>query len=142
MLKIVLCDDNRRTLDRLENLLDSIFIKHNISGSIVLKATSATEVLDFISQESANLFILDIDLKNDVGGLELASKIRDKNKNSYIIFSTGHFEYVLTAYKFKTFDYLPKPVVSEKLEETILRLIDDMQTDNKQYLQLNKLQYL
>lgn len=138
MLNIVLCDDNVKILTRLEKHLDSIFLKHDIVGSIVLKATSTKEVLDFIRYNSANLFILDIDLKCNLTGLDLASKIREINKNAYIIFSTGHFEYVLSAYKYKTFDYLPKPVSFEKLEQTILRLIDDMKTDVKSYLQLNK----
>lgn len=138
MLNIVLCDDNAKVLTRLEKLLDTIFIKHNIAASILLKSTDTNEVLDFIKTNSANVFILDIDLKCKLTGLDLASKIREISKNAYIIFSTGHFEYVLTAYKFKTFDYLPKPVTFEKLEQTILRLVDDMQTDCKSYLKLSK----
>lgn len=138
MLSIVLCDDNMKVLTRLEKLLDTIFIKHNIAASILLRSTETKEVLEFIQRNSANVFILDIDLKCELSGLDLASKIREVSKNAYIIFSTGHFEYVLAAYKFKTFDYLPKPVTLEKLEETILRLVDDMQTDSKSYLKLNK----
>ena len=139
MLNIVLCDDNSKALYRLEKLLETIFIKHNISASMLLSATHTSEVLDFIKTDcSANVFILDIDLKDDITGLDLASRIRNINKNAYIIFSTAHFEYVLAAYKFKTFDYLPKPISLEKLEQTILRLIDDMQTDYKNYLKLGK----
>lgn len=138
MLNIVLCDDNIKILNRLEKQLESIFIKHNVSALISLKATSTEEVLEFINTNSANVFILDIDLKSESSGLDLASKIREYNKNAYIIFSTGHFEYVLAAYKFKTFDYLPKPVTLEKLEQTVLRLLDDMKTDTKNYIKIGK----
>ena len=138
MLNIVLCDDNLKALDRLEKLLDTIIMKHNISANILLKSGDSAEVLDFIKTNLANIFILDIDLKGKLTGLDLASQIRSINKNAYIIFSTAHFEYVLTAYKFKTFDYLPKPITLERLEQTILRLVDDMQTDYKSYLKLGK----
>ena len=30
------------------------------------------------------------------------------------------------AYKFKTFDYIAKPLTPERLEETIVRLFDDV----------------
>jgi len=138
MLNIVLCDDNLKALYRLEKLLDSVFIRNNISAKILLKATSTHEVLNFIKSSYANVFILDIDLKDEKSGLDLASEIRRLNKNAYIIFSTAHFEYVLTAYKYKTFDYLPKPIAIEKLEQTILRLVDDMSSDSKNYLKLGK----
>ena len=41
---------------------------------------------------------------------EKAEKIREFNKDCYIIFTTGHLEYSLVAYKLKTFDYLAKPI--------------------------------
>ena len=33
-------------------------------------------------------------------------KIREKNKDCYLIFSTGHLEYAMMAYKLKTFDFI------------------------------------
>ena len=137
MLQVVVCDDNDKILDRLCKMLESISIKNNIDTNICLKTTSAEEVLEFSKKNIANVFILDIDLKTDFSGIELAKKIRDSNKNAYIIFSTGHLEYVLMAYKVKTFDYLPKPITGEKLEETLLRLVNDMEEDSKKYIHIN-----
>ena len=55
MLNIVICDDNSKILNRLEKLLETIFIKNNISATIVLKATTANEVLSFIKDNTAKL---------------------------------------------------------------------------------------
>ena len=55
----------------------------------------------------------------------------------YIIFSTGHLEYSLLAYTVKTFDYLPKPITIERLEITINRLLEDMQSSNKKYIKID-----
>ena len=137
MLNFVLCDDNVPTLDRLSRILKSIFIKSDIDAQIVLKTSSPDEVLDFVDNYQVNVLILDINLNNKLNGCDLASAIRKKNKDIYIIFLTGHLEYALVAYKYKTFDYLPKPIVEERLEATILRLIEDMSMSTSKFIRLN-----
>ena len=42
----------------------------------------------------------------------------------------------MMAYKVKTFDYLPKPLTIERLEETIIRLFNDLKTNSKKYIQI------
>ena len=44
------------------------------------------------------------------------------------------------AYKYKTFDFIPKPITKERLEETFLRIVDDISADNNQskYIKINK----
>lgn len=137
MLNFVVCDDNPSILDRLCKMLESIFVKNDIEASIGLKALSATDVINYIDDNKVDVFILDINLKSGMSGCDLADMIRKKNKNVYIIFTTGHLEYALIAYKYKTFDYLPKPVVAEKLEETILRLMDDISHTPSKFIRLN-----
>ena len=66
-----------------------------------------------------------------MSGLDLASQIRLNNKTVYLIFTTAHLEYIMLAYKFKTFDYLAKPITLERLEETIIRLYDDAKCNTK-----------
>ena len=137
MLSFVVCDDNYAMLEKLCKMLESIFINNNIDSVISLKATNALDVLDYSNSNHVDVFILDIDLNSKLSGLELAEKIREKNKSAYIIFSTGHLEYILLAYKVKTFDYLPKPITLEKLEFTILRLINDVTNNPKKYIRID-----
>ena len=132
MLNFVICDDNR-----LSKMLESIFINHNIDAKISLKAQSASQVFDFVNNNKVDVLILDINLQSETNGCDIANIIRQKNKDVYIIFTTGHLEYALLAYKYKTFDYLPKPIVKEKLEETILRLIDDINCSPAKFIRLN-----
>lgn len=137
MLNFALCDDNSNILDRLAKMLDTIFMKNELDASVVFKSTSGHELLSYIDKNAVNVLILDIDLKSDITGIELAQKVRDKNKNMYFIFTTGHLEYMLTAYKVKTFDYLPKPITLERLEDTVLRLSDDIKQNPKKFIRLN-----
>ncbi len=137
MLNFVLCDDNINVLNRLEKMLESIFISKKFNAQIVLSTTYPDELINYIRNNTVNVVILDIDLKSKVSGLDLANMIRKKDKNIYIIFTTGHLEYGLMAYKYKTFDYLPKPITKERLEETLIRLFEDVSGDTSDFVRLD-----
>ena len=137
MLNFIICDDNIHILNKLSKMLESIFIKHNFEANIAFTSTTANEVLDFVNSNKTDVLILDINLKSNITGLELARKVRETNKNCYIIFTTGHLEYAIVAYKLKTFDYLPKPITSERLEDTIVRLFEDISGLPKKYIKID-----
>ena len=131
MLKFAVCDDNIVILNRLTKMLENIFLKNKLNAEVVLSSTSSEELLNYTTSNFLDVLILDIDFKSEHSGLELAQRIRQKNKNIYIIFSTAHLEYALIAYKLKTFDYLPKPITPERLEETVNRIFDDIKLENE-----------
>ena len=138
MLNFVLCDDNIPSLKRLTKMLESIFIKNNIEADIGLCASTPYEALTYIENNNVDVLFLDINLNSNLSGCDLADLVRKNNKNIYIIFLTGHLEYALLAYKYKTFDYLAKPIIDERLEETVLRLIEDMSISSNQFIKINK----
>lgn len=137
MLNFVICDDNLNILDKFSKILENIFMKHNYDAQIGLKTDDVDELLNYIDENKTDVLVLDINLKANKSGLEIASKVREKNKNTYFIFTTAHLEYAMMAYKFKTFDYLAKPVTSERLEETIIRLFDDINGSPKRYIKID-----
>lgn len=137
MLNFVICDDNLNILDKFSKILENIFMKHNYDAQIGLKTDNIDELLDYIDDNKTDVLILDINLKSNKSGLEIASKVREKNKDTYFIFTTAHLEYAMMAYKFKTFDYLAKPVTSDRLEETIIRLFNDVNGLPKKYIKID-----
>ena len=137
MLNFALCDDNIAILNKLTKSLESIFIKNDIDAKISLKASTPDEIFNFAKNNVIDVLILDINLKSTISGCDIADAIRKKNKKVYIIFLTGHLEYALLAYKYKTFDYLPKPISDERLEETILRLAEDIKNADSRFLKLS-----
>lgn len=137
MLNFVICDDNQNLLDRLNKMLETIFTKNNYEASVVFKSDNADDILNYMDKNSADVLMLDINLKSSKSGLELAEEIRKKKKNPYLIFTTGHLEYAMVAYKYKTFDYLAKPITYDRLEDTINRLFQDVNEVNKCYLKLD-----
>lgn len=137
MLNFVICDDNLNILDKFSKILENIFLKHGFDAKIGFKTSDVDELLNYIDENKTDVLILDINLKSNISGLEVASKVRERNKDTYFIFTTAHLEYAMMAYKFKTFDYLAKPVTSDRLEETIVRLFEDINGLPKRYIKID-----
>lgn len=137
MLNFVICDDNPNILDRLEKLLENIFTKNNFEAQVSFKTDDSDELLNYVANNEADVLMLDINLKSNKSGLEIAEAVRKKNKNCYIIFTTGHLEYAMVAYKFKTFDYLAKPITADRLEDTVTRLFEDINGSPKRYIKID-----
>lgn len=137
MLNFVICDDNKNILDKFSVILENIFIKHNYEAEIGFTTSNVDDLLKYVNENKVDVLILDINLKSNKTGLEIASEVRKKNKNTYFIFTTAHLEYAMLAYKFKTFDYLAKPVTYERLEDTIVRLFEDINGVPKRYIKID-----
>ncbi len=137
MLNFVLCDDNESILTRLDSMLNTLFLKHDYEAQITFKSNNANDVLSYIKSNKVHVLILDIHLQSGISGIELAEKVRKTDKSVYIIFTTGHLEYALLAYKVKTFDYIAKPFTIERIEETLVRLFADTSNERPRYLSLN-----
>ena len=137
MLNFVLCDDNFSFLSGLEKMLSRLFVKHNLDAHIGFTTDSPSKLIEYIKNNTVDVVFLDITLKNKNSGLNIAEEIRKINKTLHLIFITGHFEFIMEAYKVNTFDYLIKPVSQNKLEETILRLIDYLKTSFSQFIKIN-----
>ncbi len=137
MLHFVICDDNLNILDKLEKMLENIFTKNNFEAEVSFKSDNSEDILDYIKRNPSDVFLLDINLKSSKTGLELAEEIRKIKKNSYLIFTTGHLEYAMVAYKYKTFDYIAKPITYDRLEDTVVRLFEDINGLNKRYVRID-----
>ncbi len=137
MLNFVLCEDNQKILNNLSKMLESIFIQKKYNCNISLCSNNKEEILEFISNNKVDVLFLDIDLKSEGSGLDIANEVRKINKNIYIIFTTAHLEYVMLAYKYKTFDFLAKPITLHRLQDTIDRLIEDVKGLPKRYIKID-----
>ena len=138
MLNFVLCDDNLNIVKKLKEMLEILFIKNDIDAKVGFYSDKPEKILEYEKENIVDVLILDINLNSNISGIDLAREIRTRNKKVYLIFSTGHLEYSLIAYSVKTFDYLPKPLTLERLEITLNRLLDDLNTSsNKKFIKLN-----
>jgi len=137
MLNFVICDDNLNILSKLKTMLENIFVKNSFEAKVAFTSDNIDDTLIYIDSNKVDVLMLDINLKAGKSGLELAEAVRKKNKDVYLIFTTGHLEYAMVAYKFKTFDYLAKPITYDRLEDTVERLFEDINGLPKKYIKID-----
>jgi two-component system, LytTR family, response regulator len=117
MIKAIIVDDEQPALDKLEKLLkDSGLI--SVEGTF----TEPTEALSFLKKTQVDAVFLDIEMP-DTDGIELAIRILDIQERISVVFVTAYNQYAVEAFRLNAIDYLMKPVTSERLEETLGRII-------------------
>ena len=131
MLNFVLYDSNLSYLNSLEKALNKLIFKNNFLAQIQYKSTNASEVFEHIKENTTHVLFL------NSNGIEVAKKIREVNKNIYIIFITSHKEYTSTAFEVRAFDYLPKKLALDRLEKTLIRLFEDIYSSSNVFIPLN-----
>lgn len=83
--------------------------------------------LDVLEFTDATLFLIDIELKNYFNGIDIAEKIRQKNKNCFIAFITVFENYGMEMINRKIFPvgYISKKLPSDQLRLKIQELIQE-----------------
>lgn len=137
MLNFAIIDDDTETVNKLSHMLESIFMQHDFDADISLKTTKVQDFISFIKNNKFDVLLLDINLKSYLSGLEIAEKVRQTNKDCYFIFITAFPEYGFTAYQYKTFDFIFKPIELERLDRSIVRLFDDIKGSTKKFVRID-----
>ncbi len=124
MLRAVIIDDERKSRENLQLLLDSFVENVEIVGTAdgVLTGISA------INQFNPDVVFLDIHLANG-DGFQVLESLKDKDQN--IIFVTGHEEHAVKAFRSDAVDYLLKPVSIEHLQGAVERVRTRAAADTK-----------
>ena len=137
MLNFALIEDDENLLNFLSHSLESIFMQHDFDAEIVFKSGNVDDFLNHIENNKVDVLFLDIDLNSRLNGIEIADRVRKNNKDCYIIFETAHLEFGLMAYRFKTFDYISKPITRQRLEDCIIRLFEDVSGVSKRFIRID-----
>lgn len=118
MLKIAVCDDSRTDIEMLEAAFDGLH-RYALDYDIYF---SAAEMLKYYTMhdETYHLYIFDIEMP-DMNGLELAKEIRRRDAKALFVFLTGYTQYVMEVFDVVTFDYISKPITTEKLESVLVK---------------------
>lgn len=137
MIKFALCDDNLKLLSKQKEILETIFLNNDYDATVTFTCDNPKSLLDYLKNNEVDVLFLDIDLNSKSNGIDIAKRIRKNNKSIYIVFVTGHFEYIFSAFECKTFDFIQKPFTRAKLEKTVSRLFDDFNGNSANFIKLN-----
>lgn len=125
MLLIAVCDDIPLECADIAKQIETI-LKQSNTDFMIKKFFGGLELIQ--SRESFDIIFLDIKMPN-INGMELAKQIRNQGRQSLIIFITSASEYVFDAFDVEAFQYLLKPIQTDKLKNVLEKATKKMQID-------------
>lgn len=114
MYKAIIADDERELRNYLKSMLKEAWPELDICG----EAVNGYEALELVSLKRPQIAFLDIRMPG-LSGLDVAEKIA---RVCRIVFVTAYDQYAVEAFEKEAMDYLVKPVLKERLEQTVSRL--------------------
>lgn len=115
ILKCLVIDDDRTQRELVGN-----YVCETEGLQLTESFNSAVKASNFLSDNSADLIFLDIEMPV-MSGLEFLKNLRKKTK---IVLVTSKEEYALESYKFDVTDYLLKPVAYARFLQAVNKVKD------------------
>ena len=119
MIRIAICDDEKKILDEVEGYIKNYAEKENDLDIEVFRFDSAKTLISAIEDgKPFDIFVLDVYIDDEMG-TALASDIRKFGIESPIIFATTSLEHAPQSYETGTLRYLIKPINPGKFYEAM-----------------------
>ena len=141
MINFIVCDDEVAITDSVKNVITKIMFKNNLEYKIHVFNSYDEKFNKIISSDIENkIYILDIKVGKK-SGLNIATKIRNKDWNSIIVILTSHYELEYLAYKSRILilDFISKfDLYEKKMEDTINLCINKKIENDKLIVKINR----
>ncbi len=109
----VIADD-----DEIDKLTTISFVKKYPFLNIIASFENSADALLFSQKNKIDVLVLDIDMPN-MNGLELRKKLAHID---VVVFVTSHAEYALESFEVSAFDFVVKPIKTERFAKTMERV--------------------
>lgn len=128
---VAICDDDRTQVEIVNDYIENFSFKTNYDIKVI-KAYTGEELLRKLDSEEEGIGIADIDIflldieMNEMNGIDLAKKIKQKNKKAIIVYITGFKDYALYAFQIRAFHYMMKPITYKNFEILLNEIIENL----------------
>ena len=120
MLHIILCDDNPRHNQTMTYHLEQILPHLPIECNIDLTTTDPRQVVEYAkTHQDAAVYLLDLEMENDLNGLDVCVAIRTYHPKAYVIYVSAYAEYAMECFQSHAFDFILKPYTPQRLENAL-----------------------
>lgn len=128
-IRVLICDDDRESLDAIRQKAEAIFAKLNIQGFFALYDTC--EAVSADSLKNCDIALLDVDFEEqNLNGIGLARKLRQVNKRAVILFITNFIEYAPEGYEVQAFRYILKRDLDAVLGRYLMEALELLSYSN------------
>ena len=115
-MKLLIVENNKNDINELITLIENYNKNHEIKLTYKIDY-DYNHVLEIV--EEFDLILMDIELDNNVNGIELAREIRKYSRDIKIIFVSNYNKYLINGYKAKADAYWLKPVAQIEFNNDI-----------------------
>lgn len=139
MIRLYICEDDLYQRDKLKKVIENTLIIENYDMEMGVVTDNPDDILEEISKKNnVGLYFLDVDLKRDMNGIELAEKIRKIDPNGFIVFITTHAEmsYLTFIYKIEAMDF----IIKDNFKDVRNRVEECIAYANEKYSNKNNLE--
>ena len=141
MIKIIVIEDEKIHQDKIKEVISKLVFKTTEDVKVEYFTKYNKSLQKIIDDDSIRkIFIMDIELENNISGIQIAKKIRENDWESEIIFTTSHDKMFETVYRniYQVFDFIEKyHYMSERLTKD-LEIIFKKNFDNKMLMYSNR----
>lgn len=142
MIKVIVIEDDKIQQEKVKKIISKILFKSNEEIKIEYFTKYNKDLQKIIDDNSIRkVFIMDIELENNVSGIQIAKKIRENDWESELIFITSHDKMFETVYRgiYQVFDFIEKYHDMDERLEKDLDIIFKKNFDNKMFVYSNRL---
>lgn len=122
-MKILLCDDDSLNLRINQVYVEDYLEKKGIHNATIIAKSKIDLNEEYEAVCNVDIAILDINLNDQITGLNIAQFIKKKNPYVALIFITSYDSYALDAFQLHACGFLQKPVIPEEFNEVFTRAI-------------------
>lgn len=118
-MTIAVVDDIEQDSAQISTMVHSILQKLRVSCQISEYKDGIHFLKDIRNGKEYDLLLLDV-LMNEISGLELARKLRDRGINIPVVFISSNREMAMYGYEVSAVRYLAKPLEEERMKEALI----------------------
>lgn len=126
VLRVLVVDDEKPARMLLASMLSEM-PEVRLAGCVA----DGGEALDLLAKEPVDLVFLDIEMPG-LGGLEVARRITYGNAGPRIVFVTAFSDFAVEAFELNALDFLLKPFLKSRLEQTLKRAREEWSSEGRQ----------
>ena len=125
-MKIAVCDDETKILEDIKGIILNLYPGYDVN-----LFSSGEEFLE--SGEKPDVLLLDIDMPG-MSGMDVASKLAEKETDTLMVFVTAHDELVYDSFKYHPFAFVRKTYLREELSGVLKDCRLKIDKKNKHYV--------